>query len=131
MIALLADHNIIWQAEMIWNVLSPDEWQSMNVGALLHFPDVALSISATDRQVWTACQERRLLLITANRNDEGSDSLESAIHQLNNAAALPALTISSPDDVRDFQYREDCAYRIADVATRIEELLGTGRLFIP
>jgi hypothetical protein len=28
-------------------------------------------------------------------------------------------------------YREDCAYRIADIATRIEQLYGTARLFIP
>jgi hypothetical protein len=69
--------------------------------------------------------------LTANRNADGSDSLAQVISELNHSFALPVLTISNANRVVDFAYREDCAYRIGDIATRIEQFLGTARLFVP
>ena len=35
MISLLADHNIPHQAELIWSVFEPAEWQDLGVAQLL------------------------------------------------------------------------------------------------
>lgn len=131
MISLLADHNIPHQAELIWSVFEPAEWHDLGVARLLQFHDLGLSVTASDRELWLTCQTRALLLLTANRNADGDDSLTAVIAELNHPEALPVLTIGSGDRVVEFSYREDCAYRIADVVTRIESLLGAARLFIP
>jgi hypothetical protein len=130
-IRLLADHNIPQQAELIWSVFDPAEWNALGVNGLFRFHDIGLDVSANDRQVWLACQAQQLLLLTANRNADGDDSLTAVIAELNHPKALPILTVSRGDRVVEFSYREDCAYRIADIVTRIESLYGTARLFIP
>jgi len=45
------------------------------------FADVGLRFNASDREVWMVCQSEKIVLITANRNDEGPDSLEATIAQ--------------------------------------------------
>jgi hypothetical protein len=131
MIRLLADHNITFQSKLIWSVFQPVEWQELGVAGLAQFQDVGLPVDASDREVWLTCQAESLLLLTANRNADGEDSLTNVIAALNYARALPVLTIGRGDDVEEFAYREDCAYRIADIATRLELFIGTARLYIP
>src|SRR5947208_1186151 len=109
MIGLLADHNIIQQAELIWSLFSPADWQAMNVAALFQFSDVGLSVTASDREVWQKCQSSHLLLLTANRNARGQESLAEVIAELNHSNALPVLTVASPDSLKEFAYCEDCA----------------------
>ncbi len=75
MISLLADHNIPQQAELIWSVFDSAEWRALGVDGLFQFRDIGLDVAANDRQVWLACQARQLLLLTANRNADGDDSL--------------------------------------------------------
>jgi hypothetical protein len=131
MIRLLTDHNIPFQAKLIWSVFRPLDWQAMGVAGLLQFRDIGLPETATDRELWLTCQTQSLLLLTANRNAEGDDSLTAVIAELNHPQALPVLTIGRGDQVEEFAYREVCAYRIADIATQLELFLGTARLFIP
>jgi hypothetical protein len=130
-IGLLADHNIPQQAELIWAVFKPSEWQALGVQRFLQFRDVGLDASANDREVWLTCQVHRLLLLTANRNADGDDSLTAIIAELNRPDAVPVLTVARAGRLVEYSYREDCAYRIADIAAEIDTLLGTGRLFIP
>lgn len=131
MIGLLTDHNMTAQAELIWTVFTPADWAGLEVRALFKFQDIGLPQDATDRAVWQACQEHSLLLLTDNRNADGEDSLGRVITELNNSQALPVLTVGTLDRVWEFDYREDCAYRIADIVAEIEAMLGAGRLFIP
>lgn len=131
MIGLLADQNMPGQAELIWSVFSPADWQGLGVEALYQFDGIGLARSANDRDVWLACQSRSLLLLTDNRNAEGADALGRVIEELNDSRSFPILTVARLQRVNEFAYRENLAYSIADVAQRIESLLGSGRLFIP
>ena len=73
-----------------------------------------------------------LVLITANRNREGRDSLEETIRELSQSDSLPVLTIA--DDQRyliDPGYRERVADQCLEYLYDINNLLGTGRLFLP
>jgi hypothetical protein len=132
MIGLLADHDVERQARLIWAQFSPRDWEGMHVSSLAMVTDVGLLASASDREIWLACQRTERVLLTANRNMEGVDSLEAVIRELGDASSLPVLTIADPDRVLfDADYREMCAYRIADIALELEKNLGTARLFIP
>ncbi len=72
-----------------------------------------------------------MLLMTANRNMDDASSLEAAIRELNQADSLPVLTIARPKWLMNEGYREDCAYRVAEIVVGLETLLGSGRQFIP
>jgi hypothetical protein len=132
MIGLLADHNIERQARLIWAQFLPADWASMNVSSLAMITDLGLLPSASDRDVWLACQRTQRILLTANRNMESPDSLEAVIRELGDANSLPVLTIADPDQALfDSGYREICAYCIANVALELNSNRGTARLFIP
>jgi len=132
MIGILADHDVELQARLIWAQFSERDWQLMQLSSLAMVADVALLPTASDREIWLACQRADLILLTANRNMRGSDSLESVIRELGNEQSLPVLTIADPERVVfDAAYRELCAYRVADIALELERNRGTARLFIP
>ena len=132
MIGVLVDHNIERHGQLLWGQFTPADWQGMQVSTFRSLIDVGLVASASDRIIWQYCQANSLLLLTANRNERGEDSLQAVIGQLGSADALPVLTLANPDRVlADATYRELCAYRIAEVALTLESIHGTGRLFIP
>jgi hypothetical protein len=132
MIGILADHDVVRQARLIWAQFSERDWQSLGVSSLAMIADEGLSPSASDREIWLVCQRVGRLLLTANRNMEGPDSLEAVIRELGKAQSLPVLTIADPDrSLFDAGYRELCAYKIADVALDLDRNRGTARLFIP
>ena len=124
MIGVLVDHNIERHGQLLWGQFAPADWQGMQVSTFRSLVDVGLVASASDRIIWQYCQAHSLLLLTANRNERGEDSLQAVIGQV--------LTLANPDRVlADAVYRELCAYRIAEVALTLENVRGTGRLFIP
>ncbi|HXG67269.1 MAG TPA: ACP S-malonyltransferase [Blastocatellia bacterium] len=129
--AFLADHNIEGQAELLWGTLSAEGWLPFLPMRLLRFVDVGLSFDSTDREIWRFAQERRMLLLTANRNMSGDDSLEQTIREENRADSLPVITISDVDQMMDKTYREQCATRLVEIALYLEDYRGAGRLFIP
>jgi hypothetical protein len=131
MIRLLSDHDVLQQAHLIWGVFSVDEWRYFGVDGFVSFIDVGLDSTASDRQIWMKCQSGNLLLLTANRNAEEADALTNVIAELNHVGCLPVLTIGRPQQIIEYSYREDCAYRIADIAVDLEQVRGSGRLFIP
>jgi len=129
---VLVDHNIERHGQLLRGQFTPADWQGMQVSTFRSLIEVGLHVSATDRIIWQYCQANSLLLLTANRNERGEDSLQAVIGQLGSADALPVLTLANPDRVlADAVYRELCAYRIAEVALTLENVRGTGRLFIP
>lgn len=72
-----------------------------------------------------------MILITANRNMKGSDSLEQMIRQENTATSLPIITIGNPDRFDERDYREKCSARLVEILLDIENYMGAGRIFIP
>jgi hypothetical protein len=131
MIRLLSDHDVEQQARLIWEVFDPNAWRNFGAANLVSLSDFGLDKTASDRLIWTTCQSQNLLLVTANRNANGVDALENVIAEWNNSTCLPVLTIGNPRQVMDFRYREDCAYRIADILLQLEQIRGTGRMFLP
>jgi hypothetical protein len=73
-----------------------------------------------------------IVLITANRNSDGPDSLELTIRRENESTSLPVLTLSDSQRVEsDREYAEVTAEALIDYLFRIDDVRGTGRLFLP
>ena len=72
-----------------------------------------------------------MLLLTANRNMFGEDSLQQTIRDENRPESNPVITIANVNRVRERNYREECATRLAEICSDVDSYLGTGRLFIP
>ncbi len=104
----------------------------MQVSAAITLSQAGFAPSASDRDIWLYCQSRRLLLLTANRNRRGEDSLQEVLEELNQESSLPVLTLANPQRALfDSVYRELCAYRICDIALDLASYLGAARLFVP
>lgn len=72
-----------------------------------------------------------MLLLTANRNKKGPDSLEQVIEEESSLTSLPVLTVGSPNRIDERVYRERCVERLVEIIIDIDKFLGTNRLFIP
>jgi hypothetical protein len=131
MLSILSDHDIEFYARLLWMQFTEAQWHRLGLASFAMFVDVGIRDDLPDREVWSYCQEHELLLLTANRNMDGDDSLEAAIRDLGQSDSLPVLTIVRPKWLMNPRYREDCAYRVAEVVLDIENLRGTGRQFIP
>jgi len=133
--ALLADVNVeglvavlvrIWLSEA-WR----DLWTALNC-ALETFETVGLSRDALDTLVWQTCQSRQTVLVTANRNRRGPDSLEETIRTLNTPTSLPVVTLANPERLtHDKAYAQRAAERLLDYLLNIENYRGVGRLYVP
>jgi hypothetical protein len=76
-------------------------------------------------------QTHQMFLLTANRNDDGKDSLARAIRDENTATALPAITFSNADRVKEQNYCQRCINQLLEIVLYPEKYLGTGRQYIP
>jgi hypothetical protein len=83
-------------------------------------------------EIWRTCQTEQLILITDNRNLDAPDSLEAAIREHNQPESLPVFTIS---DLKTFRksrtYAEKVLEDLYDYLLQIDEVRGTGRLYLP
>lgn len=132
MIGLLIDHNIELHGRLLCAQFSAVDWQAMQVSAALTLEQAGFDVDASDGEIWTYCQRQGLLLVTANRNKRGADSLQAVIDRSATDSSLPVLTLANPDRVlNDPVYRELCAYRIADIALGLSLYLGATRLYLP
>jgi hypothetical protein len=81
--------------------------------------------------IWLRCQQDALLLVTANRNDERPDALETVIRE-GGKDSLPVLTLANPRRIiRDRAYAELAAIRLMEILFDVELLRGSGRLYLP
>jgi hypothetical protein len=135
MATLLPDHNIkghfevllrIWTSPSLW-----DFWEGLSLSAE-SFESLGIPESLPDSELWQLCQERELILLTGNRNEDGANSLEATIAAHNGPTSLPVFTISAPDQVMvDRFYAERVAEKVIDYVSDLEKIRGTGRLFVP
>jgi hypothetical protein len=108
-----------------------DFWQALGL-ALYHFQDVGLTPSSTDLEVWSVCQAEQLILITDNRNLDSEDSLEATIRRNNTPQSLPVFTIADMNEFRtNSSYVERVVEALYDYLMRIDDVRGTGRLYLP
>jgi hypothetical protein len=134
-IQLLADVNILGHVARLVGLMQSlywrELWDYLDI-RLRSFQDVGLSPADTDREVWQVCQQHGLFLLTNNRNDDGPDSLATAIRTQNTDVSAPVFTLSDAEQVfRSKDYADRVVESLYDQLLRIETLRGTGRLFLP
>lgn len=133
--AVLADVNIEGHVDLVMAIARGTVWSEF-WSALgldyLHFADVGLALNALDSAVWRLCQDAGYLLVTNNRNEDDEESLQATIRARNTLESLPVLTIADTERLRSSRdYAERVAESLLDTLLRIDELRGTGRLYLP
>jgi hypothetical protein len=132
---ILADINAIGQVEALVHQMQTVEWSELwtALGLVLkRFEGVGLSQESTDLEIWLTCQAEQLVLITFNRNHDSPDSLEATIRQHNKPESLPVFTISDLTSFRTSRaYAKKVLEDLYDYLLRIDEVRGTGRLYLP
>ena len=76
---VLLDHHLKKQGILLWATMGSEGWLKLLDIPMLTFEDVGLPIDSRDRDVWRFAQEKQLILLTANRNNDGEDSLQQTI----------------------------------------------------
>lgn len=127
----LIDHNLKGQAVLIRGIIATEGWLDLVSIRFITFEEVGMPTDSSDRAVWQFAQDNQMILITANRNMKGTDSLEQTIREENTADSLPIVTIGNLDRLDERNYRERCAARLIEIVLDIENYMGVGRLFIP
>jgi hypothetical protein len=111
----------------IWN----EFWAYLSI-PIMAFDEVGLEDNSPDDVVWRLCQHSNWVLITGNRNSRGSDSLEETIRRESTADSLPVITVGDPEQVMTSSlYVERVTEKLLEYLLQIENLRGTGRLFVP
>ncbi len=133
--ALMSDVNVQGQRQVLIRLLEGKDWRefwdSLHL-SLLTFRDLGLYPEASDATVWRLCQQEQVILVTANRNDDGPESLEATLRSQNTPASLPVLTIANAQQVlQNRDYAERVTVRLLDYLLNIDNLRGTGRLYLP
>jgi hypothetical protein len=132
---LLADANIQGHVDRLIKRMQREPWIGFWHDLQLRcvsFVDVGLDPSDLDAVVWQRCQDKQLYLITNNRNDDGPDSLENTIRTRGTAQSLPVFTIGDADrTLSDRDYAAEVIWTLFEHLYDIDNLLGTGRLFLP
>ena len=135
MVRIMADNDVVGHVRALVQLCESPPWAEFWREAqceLGSFEDLGLPEDATDAQVWWACQENGVVLITANRNTEGPHSLEITIRQHNNDQCLPVLTLADQDRIlRDRRYAGKVVERVLEILFDLDNLRGSGRLYLP
>ena len=106
------------------------EWLDLAPIQLVTFDGIGLSADSNDQVVWRFAQASGMLLLTANRNAKGEDSLEQVMRKENQVTSFPIITIGDPDRINESDYRECCVERLVEIVIDIQDHMGSGRLFI-
>jgi len=132
---IMADHDVEGHLKVLMNIWLSSIW--IDLWSELHcsvesFERLDIGDDTADSDVWRLCQEKEIVLVTGNRNAEGEESLEQTIRRLGTPDSLPVLTIGDPNRLmRDRLYAEEVAAQLLDYLRDIDELRGTGRLYLP
>jgi predicted nuclease of predicted toxin-antitoxin system len=127
----LVDYNLDGYALIFLGTLAKRGWLEFQTIQFITFREAELSMDSSDRTVWRYAQEHKMMILTANRNMKGRDSLEQVIREENTEESFPVLTIANLDRLTEADYRERCAERLIEIAVDFDNYKGTGRLFIP
>jgi hypothetical protein len=132
---VLADINIAAHQQALLSIWLSDYWRDLWNGlgfAVESFPNLGLAHDSSDALIWRTCQRERLVLITANRNKRGSDSLEATMRAENRPDSLPIVTIADANRVlKNRAYAELVSERLLERLIDIDAFLGAGRIYVP
>jgi hypothetical protein len=133
--AILGDVNIGRQVNVLVTILESAAWRSLwghcNL-PLLTFQELGLDRKDSDAKIWQLCQQEQIILLTANRNADGPDSLEETIRTRNTPQSLPVFTIADAQEVLESKaYAERVVESFLDYLLDLDNVRGTGRLYLP
>ena len=72
----LVDYNLDGYAIIFLGILTKGTWLEFTSVQFVTFREVGLAMESSDRVVWRYAQEHQMMILTANRNMKGEDSLE-------------------------------------------------------
>lgn len=127
----LVDYNLDGYAIVFLGILTKLGWLEFISIRFVTFREVGLLMESSDRLVWRYAQENQMMILTANRNMKGEDSLEQVMREENTQNSFPVLTIGNLDRLDETDYRERCVERLIEIVLDIDNYKGAGRLFIP
>lgn len=127
----LIDYNLRGQAALLWGAIAAEGWLEMMPIRFVGFEEVGLLENSSDYLVWQLAQANQMIILTANRNMKGDDSLEQVIREDNTTTALPVVTIGNKERLDEQSYRERCASRLVEILFDIDNYMGVGRVYIP
>lgn len=128
---VLVDYNLKGYVVLMQGTLAAEGWLDILSIRFLMLEEVGLAVDSSDRIIWQFAQSNQMLLLTANRNAKGEDSLEQTIREEGTPISLPVVTIGNLERLIEREYREQCLVRLAEIVLDIENYLGVSRLFIP
>jgi Domain of unknown function (DUF5615) len=135
MLGMVPDNNILGHFRVLLGHLDSPAWQDLwrRLDIQIHsFESLGLLATATDREIWQKCQQAQVILITANRNEDGPDSLETTIRDSNAPESLPIFTLANVDRIRlSSAYAEQVAEQLIDRLMNLENIRGAGRIWLP
>lgn len=134
-LSLVADANVEGHLEYIVHRIEAGDfgeyWSLLDV-RVIQLADLGLHSESPDDEVWRACQREQAILVTANRNHQGEDSLEATIQREGDLTSLPVLTLSDADRLRHSpDYADRVVARLVLLVDEIDSYRGAGRLYLP
>jgi predicted nuclease of predicted toxin-antitoxin system len=127
----LVDYNLDGYALIFLGILTKLGWLEFAAIRFVTFREAGLSMDSSDRILWRYAQDHQMIILTANRNMKGEDSLEQVMREENTETSLPVVTIGNLDRFSETDYRERCVERLMEIVLDIDQYKGAGRLFIP
>jgi hypothetical protein len=133
---VVSDNDVRGAVAALRRIVESDDWSDVSKSLDIQFmqlADVGLAADSPDREIWTVCQARDMILLTGNRTrGDQSESLDYVIEELGNDNSLPVITIANRNRVvSDPDYALECAFQLLDYLSRIDGLRGTRRLYLP
>jgi len=69
--AIMADHDVEGQVQVLLRLLTSPEWHPLWLGLAIRvesFTTLGIAADISDAELWQVCQTRQIVLITGNRN---------------------------------------------------------------
>ena len=133
--AIMADHDIEGQMQVLLRLLTSLEWHALWTELAIRvesFTSMRVPANISDVALWQLCQTHEVVLLTGNRNQAGPESLETTIQLASTPKSLPVLTIAEPQRIlRSRAYAQRVVERLVEYLIDVENLRGTGRLYLP
>ena len=127
----LVDYNLDGYAPVFLGIVTKNGWFELLPIPFVTLKEAGLSMDLSDCALWRFAQSKQMVILTANRNMKGEDSLEQVIREENTVTSLPVVTIGDIKRLDEFNYRERCVDRMIEIVLDIQNYKGIGRLFIP
>ncbi len=79
--SFLIDYNLRGEAALLWGTIAAEGWLETMPIRFVGFEEVGSLENSSDRLVWQLAQANQMIILTANRNMKGDDSLEQVIRE--------------------------------------------------